>query len=130
MFPYVRENYTIKREFHDHQSIDWWNSLFKTLTKSQQRIITIIKHYPGITVSELVKMTRLNKRVLQYNIRKLRDQMIIWKVGNGRSTSYEYVTKEKFRNEVFKLLIKKFLRNEIDEETYFFLKRKLKKESY
>jgi len=29
MFPYVRENYTIKREFHDHQSIDWWNSLFK-----------------------------------------------------------------------------------------------------
>ena len=102
---------------------------FNTLTKPQQRIATIIRHNPGISIGELVKITKLNKRDLQYNVKKLRDLMIIWKVGNGRNTGYEYVTKDKLRKELFKLLIVKFLHDEIDEETYLFLKEELENDS-
>ncbi|WP_455392450.1 hypothetical protein [[Eubacterium] cellulosolvens] len=98
---------------------------FQTLTKPQQRLITIIRHHPGITIGELVRITKLKKRDLQYNIKKLRDLLIIWKVGDGRNTGYEYVTKKKLRNELYKLLIVKFLNNEIDEETYLFLRKEL-----
>ncbi len=101
-----------------------------TLTKPQQRILTLIQQHPGIPVRDLVKLTKLNKRDLQYNLKKLRDDMIIWKVGNGRNTGYEYVTKDKLRSEMFKLLIVKFLNNEIDEETYLLLKAELKKEKF
>jgi predicted transcriptional regulator len=99
-----------------------------TLTKPQQRILTIIQQHPGIPVRELVKLTKLNKRDLQYNLKKLRDEMVIWKVGNGRNTRYEYMTKDKLKNELFKLLILKFLKDEIDKETYLFLKEELEKE--
>ncbi len=96
-----------------------------TLSRPQQRIITIIQQHPGINISELVKITKLTKRDMQYNLKRLRDELIIWKVGNGRSTAYEYVTKEKLRAELLKLLIYKFLNNEIDEETYLQLKEQL-----
>jgi predicted transcriptional regulator len=101
-----------------------------TLTKPQQRILTIIQHYPGITISELLSITKLNKRALQYNLKKLRDIRVIWKVGNGRNTSYEYITKKKLRNELLKLIIVKFLNDEIDQKTYLFLEAELEKNRY
>ena len=102
----------------------------ETLSKPQQRISTIIRRNPGITIRELIKITRLNKRDLQYHIKKLRELMIIWKVGYGRNTGYEFITKKKLRTELFRLLILKFLRNEIDKETYLFLREELEKETH
>ena len=117
--------YTTQRTRSDLKPILEFDT--NTLTKPQQRILTIIKQYPGITISELLSITRLNKRALQYNLKKLRDLRIIWKVGNGRNTCYEFITKRKLHNELFKLLIIKFLNDEIDEETYLLLRDELEK---
>jgi predicted transcriptional regulator len=100
------------------------------LSRPQQRISTIIRRNPGITIRELMKITRLNKRDLQYHLKKLRELMIIWKVGYGRNTGYEYISKKKLRTELYRQLILKFIRNEIDEETYLFLREELEKENY
>jgi predicted transcriptional regulator len=98
-----------------------------TLSKPQQRILTLIQQHPGITTGDLVKLTKLNKRDIQYNIKKLRGQKLIWKVGNGRKTGYEYITKDRLKSELYRLLIIKFLKDEIDEDSYLFLKSELEK---
>ncbi len=45
-----------------------------TLTDLQGRILTIVKANNGITVGELAGKTSLERRVLQYNIKILRDR--------------------------------------------------------
>jgi predicted transcriptional regulator len=100
------------------------------LTKLQHRLLTLIRQNPGITINELMKITRQNKKVIQNNIKKLREHLMIWKVGFGRNTGYEYLTKKRLQSELFKLLILKFLRNEIDEETYLYLREELENNGF
>jgi len=99
-----------------------------TLTELQKQIVTIIRQKPGTTVSELESYTRADKRVLRYNLKVLKDQMIIWKVGNGRSTCYEIATKTRLQNELIKFVTMKFLKGEITEEAYLTLKGEIEKE--
>ncbi len=99
-----------------------------TLTDLQQRIVTIIRQKPGIGISELETLTSTNRRVLQYNIKVLRDSMLVLRVGNGRSTRYKFATEELLQNELVKYLTMKFLKGELDEETFMALKGGLERE--
>ncbi len=101
---------------------------YKALSKAQQRILTVAQKHPGITVGELVKKTNLHKRVVQYNVRKLKEQLLLRKIGDGGTPRYEFITKEGLGDELLKLIVVKFLKDEIDEETYLYLKEQLRKE--
>ena len=99
-----------------------------TLTEPQKTILDLIQQRPGIQIGELETSTGLDRRVIQYNLERLRGLKIVWKVGNGRNTRYEYVTNERLREDLAKLLMVKFLNDEIDEETYLVLKGQVERE--
>lgn len=96
-----------------------------TLTKTQQQLITIIQNNPGVSNKDLIAKIKINRKNLSYNIKKLREQKLIWAVQNDGVLGYEYVTNEKLRHEMVARLISKLLADEIDEETYHKLKKKL-----
>ena len=98
------------------------------LTEVQRQLATVIEQNPGINIAELEKKTKVDRKVLQYNLKVLRDRMIVWKVGNGRSTKYEFTSGERVRKELFKLLLAKFIKGEVDEKTYPQLKGQLERE--
>ena len=99
-----------------------------SLTEVQQRIYTIIRQKPGLSISELETVTGMNRRVLQYNIKVLRERMVVVKQGNGRSTRYESTTREKLHEELNRFVIMKFLKGEIDEKTYLRMKGEIERE--
>ena len=96
-----------------------------TLTKEQRRLLRLIRDGPGISKKKLVRLTRMNKNTLTYNLRKLMERNIIWKTRSGRETGYEYKSREVLHKEMFKLLLKKFVDNEIDQDTFLRLKEEL-----
>jgi predicted transcriptional regulator len=96
-----------------------------TLTKEQRHILRLVRNSPGITKKVLVRKTRMNKNTLTYNLQKLMDRSLIWKVRSGRDTGYEFKSKEVLHKEMFKLLLNKFINNEIDQDTFLRLKEEL-----
>ncbi len=96
-----------------------------TLTKEQTRILRLVRDSPGISKKALGRITRMNKNTLTYNLQKLMDRSIIWKVRSGKETGYEYKSQKVLRKEMFKLLLKKFLDGEIDQDGFLRLKEEL-----
>jgi predicted transcriptional regulator len=99
------------------------------LTKKEQRVLDTIKRKPGISKRGICNYTNLNRNSISRCINTLRDRKLIWKVRSGRSTGYEYITKEKLKQEMLKLLIDRFLHNEIDRDRFLALKRELENDS-
>jgi predicted transcriptional regulator len=95
------------------------------LSRVQQDIIKLIQDQPGISRKELLDRTKLNRNNFNYNINKLKGQKLIWIVKNNGVVGYEYISKEKLRDEIFNRLVLRLLSDEIDEETYHRIKRKL-----
>ncbi len=107
-------------DFHYPQKVKMLN-----LSRSQQRMLTLIKRQPGIGKHELLNFTRMNRRTLNYNLEKLLEQKLIWKVKNAGKIGYEFITKEKLRKEIYNKLLMKLLSDEIDEEKFLRIKKKL-----
>ena len=97
----------------------------RMLNKTQINIINIIQIEPGITKMKLIKKTKLNRKNLNYNLKRLCDLKKVWLVKNEGKIGYEYITKEKLRDEIFNKLVTKLIADEIDEETFNRIKRKL-----
>ncbi|UCH88722.1 MAG: winged helix-turn-helix transcriptional regulator [Thermoplasmata archaeon] len=96
-----------------------------TLNKNQQKILDLVKNQPGISVKDLNFRTRINQSTIEYNLNRLIELKLIWKVKTDNGIGYEYITKDILRKEMFNRLLKKLLTNEIDEETYHRIRRKL-----
>ena len=96
-----------------------------TLTKTQKRMLRLIRDNPGITRKELARKTRISKSTVGYNIKKLAERNLLWEVPRGRETGYEYKSQEKLLDELSRLLIEKYVNNEIDKETFLKLKGEL-----
>jgi predicted transcriptional regulator len=95
------------------------------LNATQLLLVKLIQNNKGITNKELIARTKLNRKNLHYNIKKLREKKLIWAVKTSGILGYEYVTKEKLQHEMATTLISKLLSNEIDEETFLKIKSKL-----
>jgi predicted transcriptional regulator len=85
----------------------------------------LIQQKPGVGNKELINLTKLNRKNLSYNLKRLREQKLIWAVKNNGVLGYEFITKEKLHHEMATRLISKLLSDEIDEETYHKIKHKL-----
>jgi predicted transcriptional regulator len=96
-----------------------------TLSKIQLRIINIIQNKPGISKDDLLYLTKLNRKNLNYNIQRLGDLKLIWQVQDNGMARYEYITQEKLRDEMLNRLVIKLVSNEIDEEAFNRIKKKL-----
>jgi predicted transcriptional regulator len=96
-----------------------------SLTTTQQGMLSVIKNKPGITKEELMNKMRLNQNIINYNIDRLTNMKMIWCVKNNGIAGYEYITKEKLRDEIFNKLVLKLIQDEIDERTYFKIKKRL-----
>jgi predicted transcriptional regulator len=98
------------------------------LSEKQEMIIGTIRRNPRITQKDLILKTRLLKITLAYNLKKLLDLGIIRKQRGGRNIHYYIITVEQLKEEIILRLATKLLKNEIDEQTFLKVKRKLEEE--
>ena len=101
------------------------NNSQHSLTKTQRRLLNLIQHRPGVTKAELTLKTKINGKKMSYNLRKLCDLKLIWQVKDDGIMGYEYITQDILRDEVFNRLVVKLLANEIDEQKFQKILRKL-----
>jgi predicted transcriptional regulator len=87
--------------------------------------LKFIDSHPGITAKELNFKIKVKPTTLEYNINRLIELKLIWKAKNDGMVGYEVITDENLREEIFNRLIKKLMTGEIDEETYFKIKKRL-----
>jgi len=95
------------------------------LTRKQIRILRAIKDDPGVSRKELLDLTKQSREEVNYNLKRLRDKKVIWKIADGGDPCYEFITKEKLAAEMMAIILEKFLDDEMDRETFLMLKRKL-----
>lgn len=92
---------------------------------AQQRLVGVIRRYPGICQKELTQKTNLNRFAVRYNLTKLMEIGVVRKVAAKNKVCYEYISSGHMQFEVLKTLIVKLLNGEIDEVTFLELKRKI-----
>ena len=95
------------------------------LNPNQQMVLRCIQNNPGIAKKKLRSYTKLNRKTLSYSIKRLLEMKLIWKAKRPEGECYEYITVEKLRYEILNQLLQKLLSNEIDEETFKLLKKRL-----
>jgi predicted transcriptional regulator len=95
------------------------------LSETQERLLNTIQRNPGITQKDLILQTGLKRITVGYNLRKIVDFGVVRKEPNGRKVCYYYISEGELREKIKKRLITKFLNNEIDEQTFLALKKKL-----
>jgi predicted transcriptional regulator len=95
------------------------------LTQHQKVILNAIRQHPRITQKELGKRTALKRFILTYNLTKLIDLGMIRKNNHDHAVCYETITNQQLQNEILKVLTVKLLNNEITEQTFNELKKKI-----
>jgi len=95
------------------------------LNKKQERIFNTVKRSPGITQKAIVKKLNLKQNTVSYNLTRLIELGIIWKISKNGKPGYEPVTKENLKAEIMDRLILRLYRNEIDQEAFKKIKRRL-----
>ncbi|MCK5559422.1 MAG: hypothetical protein KAJ51_02470 [Thermoplasmata archaeon] len=98
---------------------------FNTLNESQKQLLSVINNNPGITKKELIFITRIESRSLNYSINKLVDLKFLWEVNNGDEIGYEFISRDKLNKKMLNRLIMKLLKEEITGEQFLRIKKKL-----
>ena len=65
----------------------------KTVEKTVEKIISLIKENPNVTQKELVKKTGLTRRGIEWNLAKLKQEKIIKRVGSDKAGHWEIIGK-------------------------------------
>ena len=77
----------------------------------------MISVYPGISYKELKKIMGIEKASFSYNLQKLKEMKLIWRVRSSDGNGYEIVIREKMSKEMFITLMERYIEGEIDKET-------------
>jgi predicted transcriptional regulator len=101
------------------------NNEVHKLTQQQEQILETIKFYPGINQKELVNRTRINRFQVSKNIKILQNMNLVNQYRLEKNICYEYVPDEEMKFKMIKRLVIKLLKNEIDEETFLRLVKKM-----
>ncbi|HOX08882.1 MAG TPA: ATP-binding protein [Planctomycetota bacterium] len=70
-----------------HSAVD--KTVGKTVVKTSERIVALLKASPALTVPELAKLTKLSRRGVEWNLRQLRMQGRLKRVGGRKTGSWE-----------------------------------------
>lgn len=97
----------------------------RSLSRTQQRLIHIIRRHPGITQKELSARAKISRLAVRNNITPLVEKEMLSVVRVGRETHHFYIPPEELERTKALRLITKFLLDVIDEETYWDLRRGL-----
>lgn len=95
------------------------------LTTEQEHLLKIIKDYPKINQKDLIKRSRMKHATAIRNLNSLKNLSLIKNRKMNKNVNYEYVPDVEMKFIMIKGLIIKFLKKEIDEQTFLRLKRKL-----
>jgi predicted transcriptional regulator len=95
------------------------------LNRDQKRVIELIQSDPGITRKELMERTRQSRKLLSYNLSRLNELGLVWRIKEGRKIGYALITKDELYKEAFAVIVDKLLENEIDVDTFRKLKHRL-----
>ncbi len=97
------------------------------LSSNQRMLLDLIGDFPGATRKDLLIRSRFSRRELNYSLKRLKDLKLIWKVETGNGQGYEMITRDTFKDEMFKILVDRFLKGELSLERFRTLKDKLDK---
>jgi predicted transcriptional regulator len=97
------------------------------LSPQQERILSLIMRYPGINQKELIKRSGINRFKVARNIQTLKGLELIRNSRTKNNVCYEYVPDVELKYQIMKGFMKRFLNDEIDEETFLKLKKRLEK---
>ncbi len=95
----------------------------RTLSKTQRRLVHVVKSYPGITQKDLSTRTKISRLAVRKNITPLVEKEILSTVRVGRETHHFYISPQELERTKAMRLVTKFLLDMIDEETYWNLRR-------
>lgn len=96
-----------------------------TCNETQARLISLVNENPGITRKTVQERLRIDKEAAAYNLKRLLDQKVIWKVQRGRTTGYTLITRVAMKKEMLGILTERFLKDEITEDMFLKLKKRL-----
>ncbi len=89
-------------------------------------MLQIISQYPIISYKELKERSGLGKASFTYNLKRLKKMKLIWRVKKKDKIGYDILTKEKLADEMYLLVVNKYLEGEVDKDTMMELIEKLK----
>jgi predicted transcriptional regulator len=89
------------------------------LSPTQQSILTVIMRYPGINQKDLISKTGINRFKVLRNVKTLKTLKLIKNTRHKNNVCYEYIPDVEMRFKILKRFMLKFLKDEIDEETFF-----------
>jgi len=96
------------------------------LSDNQKLLLALVRDFPGVTRKDLLTRSRLSRRELNYSLRRLGDLKLIWKVDTGNGQGFEVISKDRFKEEMFRILVDRFLKGDLNLERFRFLKDRLK----
>jgi predicted transcriptional regulator len=96
------------------------------LSGKQERLLQIISQNPDITYKELKTRSGMDRASFSYNLRKLKRMKLIWRVTKKGKTGYDIVTKEGLADEMFLILVRKYLDGDVDKDEMIDILDKLK----
>lgn len=103
------------------------NNILKSqkLPPHQELILTTIMRYPGINQKDLIKRTGINRFKITRDIRTLKNLNLIKNSKHKNMICYEYIPDVELKFKILKGFILRYLNNQIDEETFLGLIKRL-----
>jgi DNA-binding MarR family transcriptional regulator len=95
------------------------------LSLEQEKILDIIMRNPRINQKELVQRSRMNRFKVMREINNLKKMNFVKNTKNQKEVCYEYIPDVEMKYRIMKGLLVKFLKNEIDEQMFLQLKKRL-----
>ena len=97
-----------------------------SLSGSQESILDLILENPGIGRKEILARSRSDRTALTNDLKQLRKHRLIKKISaEGRSDGYRAITRDDLKSDMFRILVRKYVDNEIDRETFFDMMKEL-----
>ncbi|MGA1821414.1 MAG: winged helix-turn-helix transcriptional regulator [Thermoplasmatota archaeon] len=97
-----------------------------SLNGRQEVILDLILENPGIGRSEILNRSRTDRNTLTGDLKQLRKYRLVRKVSTeGGSDGYRAITRDDLRSDMFRILVRKYVDNDIDREAFFDMMKEL-----
>jgi predicted transcriptional regulator len=95
------------------------------LTREQEKILTIIMQNPSINQKGITVLSKLNRFKVSRCINSLKQLGLVKNKQVGNMVCYEYIPDTEMKYKILRGLIVRLIKNEIDEETFLRIKKRL-----